>query len=111
MVTTRYPSRLVQEDLSHMRENLRATSKDKLPSGIGGYVNPGTQSGAGLRGEFASDVEMLFSRGLEAHEEAHLYGVDGSSRGEYWADALAAEKTANPYFMRTLIYRPPVNLN
>ncbi|MFH1290391.1 MAG: hypothetical protein ABIH92_03215 [Nanoarchaeota archaeon] len=111
MVNSVYNPRLLQEDLSEMRERLRPTSRRNLPGGLGGYVRPGMQNGAGLRGEFASDHQMHFSQALEVHEEAHLYGVDGSPSGEYQADAIAAERTGNPFFMRSLIYRPPINLN
>ena len=108
---TTYHSELVQEKLSEIEKLVVPIPSSTLPKNVSGFVNPGTQSGEGLRGFYGADSQSDYSEFVKHHELAHAFGIDGSPRGEYLADTYAASRTGNPNLIRGPFYRPPINLN
>lgn len=101
-----YHSETLQQKISEIDDKVVPTSGSTLPRGIEGFLNPGTQNGEGRQGFYNADLPSGLSEFVRQHELAHAYyNLDGSARGEYMADAIAAERSGKFYYMRGLIDR------
>ena len=54
------------------------------------------------------ELQEEFKEYVRQHELAHASGVDGTPRGEYLADIIAASKTGKARYIRGPFYQPPV---
>jgi len=83
---------------------IKPESRSSQISGTYGHFSPGFKTGM-----FDSSLPMPLQQHVDYHEQNHANGtIDGSPQGEYWADAIAAERTGNPDLIRGPFYRGPV---
>jgi hypothetical protein len=83
---------------------IKPESRTSQISGTYGHFSPGFNSGM-----YDKTLPMPFQQHVKGHEQLHANGViDGSPQGEYWADAIQAERNARPEYIRGPFYRPPI---
>lgn len=58
--------------------------------------------------EIGQELPQDYKEYVIQHELAHASGIDGSARGEYLADVLAAERTGKARYIRGPFYQPPL---
>mgnify|MGYP001601560032 CR=1 FL=1 len=84
---------------------IKPSFSSNFPDNISGFFNTSTKTG-----EVNKELPSAYQGFVFYHEFAHAHGTDGTPRGEYLADAEAAEKTARPEYIRGPFYSPPICL-